>query len=328
MQPVAASPLRGRHQRPSEAGSAVAHAITMKRALALLLALLAAASVTAQGVQAVPPLSAHVIDQTGTLDAIQLKGLDDKLMAFETAKGTQIAMLVVATTQPEDITSFANRVANSWKIGRKGVGDGVLLVVAKDDRKVRIEVAKTLEGAIPDLAASQIIDVAITPNFRKGDYALGLQAAADQLIARINGEALPVPAQPSEKPRGDGLGFNWMDTAIFLFFAVPIAGGVLRSMLGRKLGSFVTGAGVGTVALLITSSIVIAGIAAFVALLFTMLTGGISSGGRRGGMGGMPWIGGGGGGGGGWGGGGGGGSSWGGSGGGGDFGGGGASGSW
>ena len=297
----------------------------MKRLLALLLALFAAGSLFAQGVLPVPALSAHVIDQTGTLDAIQQKGLEDKLMAFETAKGTQIAMLMVATTQPEDIASYANRVGNAWKIGRKGVGDGVLLVVAKDDRKVRIEVAKTLEGAIPDLAARQIIENAITPNFRKGDYGQGLHAAADQLIARINGEALPAPAQPSAKSTGFGQGFDWMDTAIFLFIAVPVVGGILRGVLGRKLGSFVTGAGVGTIALLITSSIVIAGIAAFIALVFTMVSGGLG-GGRRGGMGGVPWIGGGGGGGG-WSGGGGGGG-WGGSGGGGDFGGGGASGDW
>jgi uncharacterized protein len=232
---------------------------------------------------------------------------------------------MVATTQPEDIASYANRVGNEWKIGRKGIGDGVLVVVAKDDRKVRIEVAKSLEGAIPDLAAKGIIDEAITPNFRKGDFAAGLHAAADQLMARITGEALPAPKQTPS--RDGGQGFNWMDLAIFLFFAVPIVGGILRRVMGRKLGALVTGAGVGTIALLITSSIVIAAIAAFVALLFSMMSGAMPSlpTGRRGGFGGGPWIGGGGGGGS-WGGGGGGG--WGGSGGGGDFGGGGASGDW
>ena len=298
----------------------------MKRLL-LFIGLVWAALAFAQNLQPIPPLTAHVVDQTGTLDAIEAKGLDDKLMAFEQAKGTQIAILMVATTQPEDIASYANRVGNAWKIGRKGVGDGVLVVVAKDDRKVRIEVAKTLEGAIPDLAAKHIIDEAITPAFRKGDFAGGLRAGADQLIARINGEALPEPARANEK-RASGAGFDWMDLAIFLFFAVPIAGGVLRGIFGRKLGAFVTGAGVGVIAMFITSSIVIAAIAAFVALLFSMLSGGIGGlpTGRRGGFGGGPWIGGGGGG---WGGGGGGGgSSWGGSGGGGDFGGGGASGDW
>ena len=295
----------------------------MKRLLVFLLAL-GWLYALAQGVLPIPALTAHLVDQTGTLDAIQQKGLEDKLMAFEQAKGTQIAFLLVATTQPEDIASYANRVANSWKIGRKGVGDGVLLVVAKDDRKVRIEVAKTLEGAIPDLAGKQVIDDAITPNFRKGDYAAGLQAAADQLIARINGEALPAPKQAAPKGGGVLHGFDWQDLAIFLFIGVPIVGGVLRGILGRKLGSFATGLGVGAIAMVITSSLVVAGIAAFVALLFTMLSGGL--GGTRGGLGGVPWIGGGGGGG--WGGGGGGGSSWGGSGGGGDFGGGGASGDW
>ena len=280
----------------------------------------------AQGVLPVPPLSAPVIDQTGTLDAIQLKGLQDKLLAFEQNKGTQIAILMVPTTQPEDISSYANRVGNAWKIGRKEVGDGVLVVVAKDDRKVRIEVAKTLEGAIPDLAARQIIEDAITPNFRKGDFAAGLHAAIDQLSARITGEALPAPKARTE--RSGDRGFNWMDLAIFLFIAVPVVAGVLRGMLGRKLGALVTGGGVGAIALFITSSLVVAAIAALVALLFSMLSGGGGFGSRRSGWGGGPFIGGwgGGSGGGSWGGGGGGG--WGGSGGGGDFGGGGASGDW
>jgi uncharacterized protein len=299
------------------------------RQIAVLFAILfVALAAFAQNLQPVPKLTAHVVDQTGTLDAFQEKSLEDKLMAFETAKGTQIAMLIVATTQPEDVASYANRVGNEWKIGRKGIGDGVLLVVAKDDRKVRIEVAKTLEGAIPDLAAKQIIDSAITPNFRKGDYAAGLSAAADQLIARINGEALPAPAQPKGQRSIGGMGFDWTDLAIFLFFAVPIGGSILRGIMGRKLGSLVTGAGVGVIAMLVTSSIIVGGIAAFVALLFSLFSGGMGGGlpmggVRRGGFGGF-----GGGGFSGGGGGGGGGSSWGGSGGGGDFGGGGASGDW
>jgi uncharacterized protein len=202
------------------------------------------------------------------------------------------------------------------------VGDGLLLVVAKDDRKVRIEVAKTLEGAIPDLAAKHIIDEAITPRFRQGDFAGGLHAAADRIIARVTGEALPEPEQPAQRG-GGGEGFNWMDLAIFLFIAVPVAARVLRGVLGKKLGALATGAGVGTIALLVTSSIVVA---ALVALLVSMASGALPAmgSGRRGGWGGGPWIGGGGGGGGSSGGDGG----WGGSGGGGDFGGGGASGEW
>jgi uncharacterized protein len=293
--------------------------------LALLLFAFGAAH--AQNVQPVPPLTAHVIDQTGTLDPIQLKGLEDKLLAFEQASGTQIAILMVATTLPEDDASFANRVGNAWKIGRKGIGDGLLIVVAKNDRKIRIEVAKTLEGAIPDLAAKRIIDEAITPNFRKGDFAAGLYAGVDRLIARIKGEALPAPAQRS----ASGEGFDWMDLAIFLFIAVPIAGAILRTIFGRKLGSLVTGGGVGAVAWLLSSSMVVAGIVAFVALVISLLSQWSPAISTRRGRSSGPWIGGGYGGGS-WGAGGSssgsGGGGWGGSGGGGDFGGGGASGDW
>ncbi|HEV8690355.1 MAG TPA: YgcG family protein [Ideonella sp.] len=300
----------------------------MTRILAFLIALLAFGLAAAQGVLPVPELTARIIDQTGTLDAIQRKGLEDKLAAFEQKTGSQIVVLLVPTTQPEDIASYANRVANAWKIGRKEVGDGILVIVAKNDRKVRIEVAKTLEGAVPDLAAKMIIDEAITPRFRQGDFAGGLQAGVDRLIARVSGEALPAP-KPAPQQRGGSEGFDWFDLAIFLFFAVPIAGGVLRGIFGRKLGSLVTGGGVGLVAMLITSSLVVAVIAAVVALLLTLLSGGGPLVGGRRGQGG-PVIfpggwGGGGHGGGGWGGGGGGGFS---SGGGGDFGGGGASGDW
>ena len=302
-------------------------ALARSIAAALLLALPLA--VAAQGVLPIPPLQARVTDTTGTLDAIQRQGLEDKLAGVEKSKGSQVVFLIVPTTQPEDIASYANRVANSWQVGRKGVGDGVLLVVAKDDRKVRIEVAKTLEGAIPDLAARQIIDTAVTPNFRKGDYAAGLQAAADGIIARIKGEALPAPpAKSGGGAQGLLQGFDWMDLAIFLFIAVPIAGAVARRILGHKLGSLLTGGAVGTVALLVTSSVIVAAIAAFVALLFSLFStglGALSPGRRTSGWGGGGFSGGGGGGGGFSSSSGGGGFS---SGGGGDFGGGGASGDW
>jgi len=298
----------------------------LRRILAFLLALLAFGLAAAQGVLPVPELTARIIDQTGTLDAIQRKGLEDKLAAFEQKTGSQIVVLMVPTTQPEDIASYANRVANAWKIGRKEVGDGILVIVAKNDRKVRIEVAKTLEGAVPDLAAKMVIDEAITPRFRQGDFAGGLQAGVDRLIARVSGEALPAP-KPAPQQRGGSEGFDWFDLAIFLFFAVPIAGGVLRGIFGRKLGALVTGGGVGLVAMLITASLVVAVIAAVAALLISLLSGGGPLvGGRRGQGGPVIFPGG-------WGGGGHGGGGWGGgggfsSGGGGDFGGGGASGDW
>jgi uncharacterized protein len=276
----------------------------------------------AQTLQPIPALTAHVIDTTGTLGAGRAS-IEEKLGAFERAKGSQIVVLMVATTQPEDIASYANRVANTWKIGRKGVGDGLLLIVAKDDRKLRIEVAKTLEGAIPDLAAKQIIDDAISPRFRAGDYAGGLNAGLDQIIALVSGEKLPEvsPSGSGGSSRGDGL--NWMDFAIFLFFAVPIGGAIAKSMFGKKFGSFLTGGAVGAAAFFITASLAVAGLAFVAALLFTLLSGlgGMGRSGRGGYGGGY---------GGGWGGGGG--SSGGGggfsSGGGGDFGGGGASGDW
>ena len=293
---------------------------------ALLLAVaLFAGGVVAQNLVPIPALTSRVIDTTRTLSAADVQTLDAKLAAFERQKGSQIVVLMVATTQPEDIVSFANRVGNVWKIGRKEVGDGVLLIVAKDDRKVRIEVAKTLEGAIPDLAARQVIESAITPNFKQGNYAAGLSAAADQLIVRIEGEALPEPKRDSTGT-GNAFGFDWADLAIFMFFAVPIAGGIARSIFGRKLGSLVVGGGIGALALFVTASLLLAGLAAVTALVVTLMFGGgiaASSGSRRSG-GSSGW------GGGGFGGGGGGSFGGGGfsSGGGGDFGGGGASGDW
>lgn len=304
----------------------------MRRWLAALLLLLATCVAAAQGVLPVPELTGRVIDQTDTLDPVQAKGLDEKLANFEQGKGTQIVVLLVPTTQPEDIASYANRVANAWKIGRKQVGDGIVIVVAKNDRKVRIEVAKTLEGAVPDLAAKQIIDDAITPKFRAGDFAGGLQAGVDQLIARINGEPLPAPkpqAQAQAHRTNGGGGFDFFDIAIFLFVAAPIVGMVLRGVLGRPLGSLATGGAVGFLAMLFTQSMIVAVIAGVVGLVLSLFSGFGPFGGRRGGFGAPVFFPGGGwgdgrGGGGGFGGGGGGFSS----GGGGDFGGGGASGSW
>ncbi len=222
----------------------------------------------AQDLQAIPALSARVIDTSGTLNPAQTQALDAKLAAFEKARGSQIVILMVPTTLPEDITDYAQRVGASWKIGRKDIGDGLLLVVAKNDRKVRIATTKTLEGALPDLATKQIIDRAITPRFKQGDFAGGLDAAADQIMARITGENLAMPeAERSTSRQG---GFQWMDMAVFLFFAVPIGARILSSVVGRKLGAVVTGGGVGVLAWLFTSSLLIAGGAAVVALVFAL----------------------------------------------------------
>jgi len=287
-----------------------------------LLALLCLSG-TAQAQQAVPPLTGHVVDTSGTLDQTQRAALEARLTAFELAKGSQVVLLLVPSTQPEDIASYANRVANSWKIGRKEIGDGLLLIVAVQDRKLRIEVAKTLEGAVPDLAAKRIIDEAITPRFKQGDYAGGLDAGVTRLTGLITGEALPEPVKADANTSGE---FDWMQLGIFMFIAVPVVGAVTKGILGNRLGAVVTGGVAGAIALALTASLLIAGLAGVAALVFALvqLTPGKRGQGWQSGAGNPGWghgSGGFGGGGGGFGGGFG-------SGGGGDFGGGGASGDW
>ena len=291
---------------------------------ALLCALAIAAGAQAQDVQPIPPLSGRVIDQTATLSAAQVQALDARLASVERERGSQIVVLMLASTQPEDIAAYAQRVADSWKIGRRQVGDGVLVVVAKNDRRVRIEVAKALEGAIPDLAASRIISESITQAFKAGDFAGGLTAAVERLAARIGNEGLPEPDARGRAAQRTAEGFDWQDLAIFLFVGAPIVGAMLTGLFGRKLGAVATGGAVGGVGWWLTASVLVAGVAGVLALVLVGVLGiGSRAGSGRGSRGGpVIW---GGGGGGGWGGGGGGGF---GSGGGGDFGGGGASGSW
>ena len=273
-----------------------------------------------------PPLAARVIDQTATLTTEQRAAVEAKLAAFEAQSGPQIVVLLVPSTAPEDIAAYAQRVAEAWKIGRRDVGDGVLLVVSKGDRKVRIEVAKALEGAIPDLAARQIIDSAVRPAFRADDYAGGLNAAIDRLMQRIQGEGLPAPAARDSGRASQGLQIE--ELGLFFFIAVPVLGAVLTGLFGRKFGSVLTAGAAGGLSWWFTTSLLMAVGAGLVSLLQVGILG-IGSAMQRAGMGsrggGLPHIGGWGGGGGFGGGGGGGGFS---SGGGGDFGGGGASGDW
>ena len=229
----------------------------------------------------VPALTAHVIDQTGTLSTQESAALDAQLNQLEKDTGAQVVALIVPTTAPEDIAAYANRVANTWKIGRKDIGDGLLLIVAKDDRRMRIEVAKTLEGAIPDLRAARIIDDAMKPAFRNNQYSAGLQAAVQQIGAAIKGEALP-PPQASRNGQGAAPSGGSMDIgewAIFFFAAVLMGGGILRAMLGRGLGSVVMGGAAGVLAFVLTSSVLIAVGAGVVALFIVLLTGGLRPGG-------------------------------------------------
>ena len=301
----------------------------MRSFVAAVLLAFAAGLAWAQGVLPVPPLTGRVIDQTGTLTPAQVDALTNKLAAIETAHGSQLVILIVPTTAPEDVASFAQRVGEQWKVGRKDVGDGLIVVVAKNDRAVQIQVAKALQGAVPDIAAGRIIQQQIVPAFRAGDFAGGLNTAVDRLGERIASEGLPQPSGsrqggPQRDSRGGG--FDFQTIAIFLFVAVPMLGGILSRMMGRKLGALATGAAVGGLGWFLTTSLLVAlgiGVAALF-MVGIMGVGGVG-GGRRGGGGPIIWGGGGGGfGGGGFGGGGGGFSS----GGGGSFDGGGASGRW
>jgi len=265
---------------------------------------------------AIPALTGRVVDQTATLSASQIAALDQTLQAFEEKKGTQIAVLIVPTTQPETIEQFSIRVADAWKIGRKKVDDGAILVVAKDDRRLRIEVGYGLEGVLTDVTAKRIIDEIITPKFRDGDFAGGISAGVDRMIRVVEGEPLPPPQRQD-------YGSNFLDSiesvGPFAFIAVLVFGGIFRAMFGRLLGAAVTGGLVGLVVWFLAGALAMAVIVGMIAFFFTLVGDSVvSSGGGGGGSRG------------GWSGGGGfsGGSSGGFSGGGGSFGGGGASGRW
>ena len=180
--------------------AAIVRAPAMARGLArvlgtLVLAGLAwlAAAAWAQDLAPVPALEGRVIDRTGTLDSLQRQAMEQHLANVERELGTQMVVLIVDSTAPEDIAAYAQRVGDQWKIGRRDVGDGLLIVVAKNDSRIRIEVAKALEGAVPDLAARQIIAETISPAFKRNDFAGGLNAAIDRLAARIKPEGLPAP---------------------------------------------------------------------------------------------------------------------------------------
>lgn len=189
------------------------------------------------GLVAVPVLTARVTDLTGTLDAMQKATLEEKLAAFETAKGAQVVVLLLPTTQPESIEQFGIRLFDAWKIGRKGVDDGALLIIAKHDRKLRIEVGYGLEGALNDATAKRIIDEAITPRFKTGDFAGGVTAGVDAMLTVIDGESLPAPAPASSGGGGGG------DNLLFgLLLAALIVGSILRHLLGRLLGCSINGA--------------------------------------------------------------------------------------
>lgn len=231
--------------------------------LILLLALPAWAQV------AVPQLTARVTDLTGTLTKEQTASLEQMLQSFEARKGSQIAVLMVPTTAPEAIEQYALRVAERWKIGRKNVDDGAILVVAKNDRALRIEVGYGLEGALNDATASRIIREAIAPRFREGDFYGGINAGVDRMLRVIDGEPLPAPASPVPQV-GGGIG----QSLPILLIVAMVVGGLLRRMLGKTVGSVATGGAVGAAAWLLVGAASIAVLAGILAFIFTLVGGG------------------------------------------------------
>jgi uncharacterized protein len=317
------------------AGNAMTAAITSTSRY-LLLALLAIAlwplgalaqtpgwETGTDGLAPIPQVRARVTDITGTLNAAERSALEAKLAAFEQQTGGQLAVLLVPTTQPEPIEAYTIRVAEAWKIGRKGQDNGALLVVAKDDRKLRLEVGYGYEGVLTDAMSKRIIAETIAPFFRQGQFAAGINAGVDRIIGVIGKDPSAVAPPSRSTPKRPQAGIDFGSLLVFLLIALPILGSLLRRIFG-KVGGATVGAGiVGTGAAVLGGSILIGVVAAIVAwalLLFIGMGSGLVASGRRG-SGPGPWIGGG------WGGGGGGGGGgWGGGGGG--FGGGGASGGW
>jgi uncharacterized protein len=254
-----------------------------RTAAALFLVL---AALTARAQVAVPQLAARVTDLTGTLSGEAVNRIEAKLAAFEDKKGSQIVVLIVPTTQPEEIEQYSIRVFDQWKLGRKGVDDGALLLVAKNDRRVRIEPGRGLEGALPDAIANRIITETIAPHFKLGDFDGGIEAGVDRIVAVAEGEPLP---EPDKKWEGHGSGLG--NALPLLFVVVFVAAGVLRSLFGRLFGSLATGGLAGVIAWALSHVLPLGVGAGVLGFLFAMLLG--SSRGWTGGGGGWGGFGGG-----------------------------------
>jgi uncharacterized protein len=233
----------------------------------LVLALLAAVPL-ARAEVAIPPV-ARVTDLTGTLTAAQQAALDKTLADFEARKGSQIAVLIVPTTAPEDIAEFGIRVADAWKLGRKGIDDGAILIVALNDRRMRIEVGRGLEGAVTDLASNRILEEYLRPHFRAGDFYGGVSTAVERLIGLVDGEPLPAPKarEWQRAPRG-------VEHLLPILLVLGlIAGPILRRVLGRPLGAAATGGIAGLIAFLLIGVLGVAVLAGIAAFVFTLLGG-------------------------------------------------------
>jgi len=214
----------------------------------------------------VPPLKARVTDLTGTLSAGQTADLEARIAAYETRRGSQMAVLLLSSTKPEEIEQYSIRVAEAWKIGRRKLDDGLLLVVAKDDRRLRIEVGYGLEGAIPDSLARRVIDERITPRFRDGDFYGGIRDGVDQLIRLAEGEKLPPPAAGG----AHGTGADPFQYVVPAVIFVVVAGSILKAVLGRFPGSLATGLILGAIAWFLFG-LAISILVAFVGFIFSLM---------------------------------------------------------
>jgi uncharacterized protein len=249
----------------------------MNAARVSILALLVCWAFAAFADVAVPPLSGRVVDQTGTLSSGDIARLTQTLKNLEARKGSQVAVLIVPTTAPETIEQYSIRVAEAWKIGRKKIDDGALVVVAKDDRKLRIEVGYGLEGALNDATAKRIIDEVITPKFRSGDFAGGISAGVDRIVGVIDGEPLPAPAPAPQRQQSSDLTAFLNPLNPFTIIAILVLGGILRGVFGRLVGSLATGGLIGLVAWFIFGSLIVSAFAGIVASIFTMLSDSITA---------------------------------------------------
>lgn len=252
----------------------------LRRCFALALILFSLNAWSA-GEVALPTLSGHVVDQTATLSPDVKNAFETRLSTLEKDQGTQIVILILPTTQPESIEQFGIRLADAWKIGRKGVDDGIIVIVAKDDRHMRIEVGYGLEGAVPDALAKRIVAEQMAPRFREGDFAGGLTASLDSLEKLVRGEALPPPVSQAQDQSQDG------ENLFTLLCIVILAAGTIRSIFGLP-GSLAVSGLAGWLAWGLFTSLGIAGLAAIVAFVFSFVrlgNGGWYSGGGSGGFG-------------------------------------------
>jgi uncharacterized protein len=252
----------------------------MNAARASLLALLLCWACAATADIAIPRLSGRVVDQTGTLTSGDIASLTQTLKDLEARKGSQIAVLIVPTTEGEAIEQFSIRVAEAWKIGRKKIDDGALLVIAKNDRHLRIEVGYGLEGALTDVTTKRIIAEDITPKFKTGDFAGGVSAGVSRIVRVIDGEQLPAPEPPHWQSRGLLSDLDPLNP--FVIVGVFVIGGILRTTLGRLFGSAATGGVVGFLAWLFVGSIAASLVVAIIAFVFALVADMIPAGNGRG----------------------------------------------